>query len=103
MSVYTPKFVQDGRKAEAAYAESTKRSHFHRMARIAAVIGGTSGAESVHSLASFIAAQLRGLARETSRALLLLPPSLVRSGALRSDIYTGPTPTRLAPNAGGAQ
>ena len=35
----------------------------------------------------FIAAQPRRVSRVTSRALLLLPPSLVRSGALRSDIY----------------
>ena len=38
--------------------------------------------------AGLLAAQLRRASVETSRALLLLPPSLVRSGALRSDIYS---------------
>ena len=71
---------------------------------IDAAVSGTSGAESrpidcakagepSHrrvdrgTLAGLLAAQLRRFALETSRALLLLPPSLVRSGALRSDIY----------------
>jgi hypothetical protein len=71
----------------------------------AGVAPGTSGAEFIpigyagaltapHRRAprgastGFLAAQLRRIFLETSRALLLLPPSLVRSGALRSDIYS---------------
>ena len=71
---------------------------------VAAVVHGTSGAESTLNVCAvaaapshrrarhgastgFLAAQLRRVSFETSRALLLLPPSLVRSGTLRSDIY----------------
>jgi len=85
-----------------------------RIKVIAAVALGTSGAKSPLNngaeaavpphrrawrglTAGFLAAQLRRLAVETPRALLLLPPSLVRSGVLRSDIYPwAPVPARRA-------
>ena len=81
-----------------------ERSKPLRAGVLDAVARGTSGAESTLNMCTvaavpphrraprgastgFLAVQLRRVSFETSRALLLLPPSLVRSGTLRSDIY----------------
>src|SRR5207237_6911161 len=97
-------FVQDKTMSRRPHTAHRACQNFPESAVIDAVVGGTSGAKSrpidcakagkpSHrrvdrgTSAGLLAAQLRWFVLETSRALLLLPPSLVRSGALRSDIY----------------
>jgi len=103
-SARTPMFVQDKTSIRSSRTPRRARHYPPRTEGIDAAVGGTSGAKSRPSKcakagapshrrvdrgtsAGLLAAQLRRFALETSRALLLLPPSLVRSGALRSDIY----------------
>ena len=98
------RFVQCKSPADAAEFARSAREFPPETCWFAPVVYGTSGAEcrliacAVPSGAprrhgpngppnGLFAAQLRRVSRETSRALLLLPPSLVRSGTLRSEIY----------------
>ena len=105
MSTVNPLFVLD-KSAERGFHALRRAGHNPpRIKVLDAVACGTSGAEfssntCAEALApshhrarrgasiGLLAAQPRRSAFETSRALLLLPPSLVRSGALRSDIYS---------------
>jgi len=99
-----PMLVQDKSSCRRALRRRRGRHDPARIKVIDAQARGTSGAKSAPidcvgarmlphrrarrgTPAGLLAAQLRRFALETSRALLLLPPSLVRSGALRSDIY----------------
>ena len=104
MNASIPLFVLD-KLAHALFSFERRAAQVPLRIQVsAAVVPGTSGAESALNdnaeapapthcrarrgvLSGFLAAQLRRFCLETSRALLLLPPSLVRSGALRSDIY----------------
>ena len=105
----TSLFVLDKLQACQLLCNRRVRRNPPRTRMVDAVVHGTSGAESVlneypmasapprrrarrGASAGFLAAQLRWVSFETSRELLLLPPSLVRSGTLRSDIYA-PRPT----------
>ena len=112
MSTHFPHFVQDNMRSCERRGKPRGRPNPPQIKVFAAVATGTSGAESdlnncaeaaapSHHRAKrgvpagLLAAQLRRSSGVTSRALLLLPPSLVRSGALRSDIYSvarGPVP-----------
>ncbi len=107
-------FVLDKQFSSGIVSRRRRRLGAPPIKGVAAVQRGTSGAEfgSNHCAgaaapshrragrgvsAGFLAAQLRRSSVETSRALLLLPPSLVRSGALRSDIYSSaPASGRVA-------
>ena len=106
----SPLFVQDKMTSLSWCDERRGRRTPPQIEVFDAVATGTSGAESglnncaeaaapSHHRAKrgvpagLLAAQLRRSSVETSRALLLLPPSLVRSGALRSDIYP-PAPAK---------
>jgi hypothetical protein len=80
-----PKALQT--KVSAAVAAGTSGAEFIRIRNAGALSAPHSRARRGAST-GFLAAQLRRIFLETSRALLLLPPSLVRSGALRSDIYS---------------
>jgi len=98
-------FVQDKSLSRGPHAARPAGHNPPGTEVIDAAAGGTSGAKSLPiecakarspaqrrvnrgvSSTGFLAAQLRRSALETSRALLLLPPSLVRSGALRSDFH----------------
>ena len=104
MSLQSPLIVLDKIKSRRFIGSISGLSKPLRPRVLDAVARGTSGAESTLNMCAvaavlphrrarrgastgFLAAQLRWVSFETSRALLLLPPSLVRSGTLRSDIY----------------
>ncbi|MET0384257.1 MAG: hypothetical protein ABW032_12630 [Burkholderiaceae bacterium] len=114
MRPQNPLLTQDNPSMAAAQARLSGSFHFLAYDKPAAarewIFDGESGqmrcvearrpshrCDNRRASSSFLAAQFRRVSREKSRAFLLLPPSLVRSGALRSDIYTLGAAARIAP------
>jgi len=121
MAANNPLFVLDKMNRRRFQHPGRARQSPPRTNVFDAVAAGTSGAESAlndsakaarpthrrarrGASAGLLAAQPRRISFATSRALLLLPPSLVRSGALRSDISSpAPARGRLAAAPAGAE
>ena len=97
-------FIQDKPSLRRIVTASRGRRGPVRIRGVGAIAQGTSGAKhapnarggaqapsrgrAIHGTSTaFLAAQLRRASFEKSRALFLLPLSLVRPGPLRSDIY----------------